>query len=289
MQAIGLMMGAVLMLSVMDVAIKMLVEHYSSFQVIFLRSLISVPLFTAFIFWRGTRLFRTYYPAAHLIRGVFGLAMLWTVGECFREMQLPDAYAIFFAAPLLITLLSGPVLGEPAGLARILAAVVGFSGVLVVLQPEGDEWITYGAAMGLLGVCFYAVSALLLRSMGQRDETVTITFWFSVFLGISSGLLAISDWTPIRSEHWIIILFLGVSGTFGQFLITAAFRKASVAVIAPFDYFHMFWALLFGYIFWGYIPGVPTWLGSAIIVACGLFIFYREHRISRRRAEEGSR
>ena len=282
MQAIALMLGATLALSAMDVSIKMLVEHYNTFQVIFLRSLISVPLFTAFILWRGTHLFRTSYPRGHIVRGIVGLAMLWTVGECFREMHLPDAYAIFFAAPLLITLLSGPVLGEPAGIMRILAAVVGFSGVLVVLQPQGGQWITYGAAMGLLGVCFYAISALLLRSMGQLDGTVTITFWFSLILGTLSGLLSISDWKPIAPEHWRMILSLGVFGTAGQFLITAAFRKAAIAIVAPFDYFHMFWALLFGYMFWGYIPGAPTWLGSVIIVASGLFILYREHRKKRR-------
>jgi drug/metabolite transporter (DMT)-like permease len=83
----------------------------------------------------------------HLVRGLLGVLLLFAVGECFREMHLADAYTIFFAAPLLITLLSGPMLGEPAGMVRILTCVIGFSGVLVVLAPSGDDWISYGALM----------------------------------------------------------------------------------------------------------------------------------------------
>ncbi len=287
-QAIGLMMGAVFMLSSMDVAIKLLVEHYGRFQVVLLRSIVSIPLFAGWILLRDRTLFRTAYPGGHLIRGLVGLTMLWTVGECFRELQLADAYAIYFAAPLLLTLLSGPILGEPAGFMRIIAAVVGFAGVLVVLQPQGDQWITYGAAMGLLGVCFYAVSTLLLRSMGQRDRTVTIAFWFATVVGLGAAVMAIPGWKAIDPTHWLTIGALGVTGTVGQLLITAAFRKASIAVVAPFDYIHMFWAVLYGWLFWAHIPSTRTWVGGAIVVASGLFIIYRERRRSLRASQQAA-
>lgn len=282
-QAIALMLAAVFSFSTMDVVFKILVETYSSFQVVFFRAAASGLIFVAWILITGHSQFKTAYPKGHAFRAALGLAMLYCVGECFREMQLADAYALFFAAPLLITVLSGPVLGEPAGIARILAAVVGFSGVLIVLSPSGDSWITYGALMGVLSVIFYACSALLLRRLGNRDGTVTIAFWFTGLIALGSGLFAIFSWRPVDPGHWLLLVVLGVTGTSGQVLLTMAFRRASVAVVAPFDYTHMIWALIYGYFFWGYLPGVETWIGSAILILSGLFIIYRERRLMQRR------
>ena len=284
MKAIGMMVMAVALLSAMDLAIKQLVEHYPSMQVVFLRCLISAALFAIWMLARNRTAFRVKYPADHLLRAVIGLIMLFGVGECFRELQLADAYAIFFAAPLLITLLSGPVLGEKAGPFRLAAAVVGFAGVLVVLKPGMDsQLISYGSIMALVSVVAYAFMALLLRRMGHHDSTVAIAFWFTGLVGMGAGLLAILNWKPMQWEHWPWIVLLGVTGTFGQLMLTGAFKRASVAVIAPLDYTHMIWAVIYGYLFWGHLPGVNTWIGTAIIVSSGLYIIFREHSISRRR------
>lgn len=283
-QAIGLMVCGVFMFSMMDVAFKLLVAEYSSMQVVFLRCIVSAVVFLAWILVQDRRQFRTAYPRGHLIRGVIGLGMLYAVGECFRELHLPDAYAIFFAAPLLVTLLSGPVLGEPAGLLRTLAAVAGFSGVLLVLKPTGEGWVSYGGLMGLISVLLYAVSVLLLRRMGEKDNSVTIAFWFTALVGIGSGFAAIPGWRPIADDHWWLVAVLGVAGTAGQVLLTAAFRRASAAIVAPFDYTHMIWAVMYSYLIWDFLPTWRTWLGAGIVVASGLFVLYREQRAMRRRA-----
>lgn len=277
-QAILLMLGAVFFLSSMDVAFKLLVEHYSSFQVVFFRSALSLPVFAAWIVATDLSRFRTAYFGGHMLRGVLGLLMLFAVGECFRELQLADAYTLFFAAPLVITLLSGPVLGEPAGPVRIAAAVIGFVGVLVVLKPGGGDLLSYGAAMGLLGMLAYAFTALLLRRLGGRDSTATIVFWFLVIVCAGSAVLAIPQWQPVAREHWPHILLLGLTGVFGQALVTAAFRRAPAAVVAPFDYTHMIWAVVYGLAFWGYLPGWRVWVGASIIVLSGLYILLREGR-----------
>ena len=282
MQAIGLMLAAVFFMSTMDVAFKMLVEDLHSFQVVFFRCMMSALLFAAWMLIRDRASFRTHYPAGHLLRGSLGLLMLFCVGECFRELQLADAYTLFFAAPLLITLLSGPFLAEPAGKARIMAALIGFVGVVVALKPSTSELISYGAAMGLLGMVAYAISSLLLRQLGDRDGTVTIAFWFVTICGAGAGILAIAYWQPIENDHWTLLLLLGVCGTFGQLCLTAAFRRAPVAVVAPFDYTHMIFAVIYGLAFWGYLPDARTWIGAGIIVLSGLFIIYREHRIRKR-------
>lgn len=277
-QAIVLMLVAVFFMSTMDVVIKILVEDYSSLQVVFLRCLMSLPLFAGWILLSDRSQFKTAYPFGHLFRGILGVVMLFAVGECFREMQLADAYTLFFAAPLLITLLSGPVLGEPAGAFRIFAAILGFGGVLIVLEPSTDGWISYGALMGLVGMVAYSFTSLLLRRLGSRDGTVTIAFWFVTIVGIIAGFLSIPQWKPVSMEHWKPLLVLGVSGAGGQLLLTAAFRRASVAVVAPLDYTHMIWAVVYGLAFWGYLPGMRVWIGAAVIIASGLFIFLRENR-----------
>ncbi|MDT8322117.1 MAG: DMT family transporter [Xanthomonadales bacterium] len=277
-QAIGLMVASVFFMSTMDVLFKLLVEHYSSFQVVFFRCVTSLPYFVVWILLTGHAQFRTAYPRGHLLRGMLGLLMMFAVGECFRELQLADAYTLFFVAPLLVTLLSGPVLGERAGRFRIMASLLGFSGVLVVLKP-GGEINTYGALMAMVGVLSYAVTALLLRKLGARDGTVTIAFWFLAISGIGSAVIAIPNWQPVTTGHWPLILLFGLLGAIGQVLLTAAFRRASAAIIAPFDYLHMFWAVIYGLAFWGYLPGPRVWVGSSIIILSGLFILYRENRL----------
>jgi len=283
MKAIAMMSLAVALLSAMDLALKQLVEHYPSMQVVFLRCITSAPLLAAWMLARNRKGFRVKHPADHLLRAALGLIMLYSISECFRELQLADAYAIFFAAPLLITLLSGPILGEKAGPLRIAAAVVGFAGVLIVLQPGmNSQLISYGAAMGLLTVVSYSFMALLLRRMGHHDSTVAIAFWFIALVGVGAGLFSILNWQPMQWQHWPWILLLGVTGTFGQLLLTGAFKRASVAVIAPIDYTHMIWAVIYGYLFWGMLPGSTTWLGTAVIVSSGLYIIFREHRLKLR-------
>jgi drug/metabolite transporter (DMT)-like permease len=284
MKAIGLMSLAVFMLSAMDLALKQLVEHYSSMQVIFLRGSLSAPLLAVYMLGWDRKSFRVKYPKDHLLRAAIGLLMLFGVGESFRELHLADAYAIFFAAPLLITMLSGPILGERAGPFRLAAAAVGFIGVLIVLQPGADsQLISYGSAMALVSVVAYSFMALLLRRMGHHDSTVAIAFWFIALVGIGGGLLSITTWKPLQWEHWPWFLLLSITGTLGQLMLTGAFQRASVAVIAPIDYTHMIWAVVYGYIFWGHLPGINTWIGTAVIVASGLYIIFREHRINKRR------
>jgi len=283
-QAILLMLGSVFFMSTMDVAFKILVADFHSLQVVFFRCAMTFPLFFTWILLRDRALFRTHYPGGHLLRGVLGLFMLFAVGECFRELQLADAYTLFFAAPLLMTLLSGPILGEAAGKVRIGAALVGFLGVVVVLEPSPSGFIAYGALMGLLGMMAYTFTALLLRKLGDKDHTVTIAFWFVTVCGIGAGLMAIPFWRPVEAGHWPWLLVLGITGAFGQILLTAAFRRASVAVVAPFDYAHMLFAVIYGLAFWGYLPDARTWTGAGIIVMSGLFIIYRENRIRARQA-----
>jgi drug/metabolite transporter (DMT)-like permease len=126
------------------------------------------------------------------------------------------------------------------------------------------------------------MNGLLLRRLGSADGTVTIAFWFITSVGVGAGLMAWPDWRPILPEFWPHIAVLGVAGAAGQALLTAAFRRASAAVIAPFDYVHMIWALLYGFWFWNYLPGWRVVVGASIVVVSGLIILFRENRLRTR-------
>ena len=284
MHAIAWMLWAIFLLSTMDVAIKQLVDFYPSLQVAVLRCALSAPLFALWITIQNRKLFRTTRIKAHTARALLGLVMLWAVGEAFRELPLADAYAIFFAAPLIMTLLSGPIMKEPAGPLRIGACAVGFLGVLVVLKPGTDALISYGSIMALLAVGCYAFVALMVRALGREEHSLTIAFWFTILCGAFGALFMPGRWVPLVWEHWPWILILGVTGTLGQVALIAAFRRASAGVIAPLDYTAMLWAVLYGWWFWGELPASRTWVGAAIIIASGLFIIHRERLAARRRA-----
>ena len=277
------MMGAIFMMSTMDVAFKLLVEHYSSLQVAFLRSAISVPMFAVIILVWNPGLFRSHQWGAHAARAFMGFLLLLAVGEAFRELPLADAYAIFFAAPLVLTLLSGPIMKEPAGPFRLTACAVGFLGVLMVLRPGTSGLISYGSMMCLLAVGFYAGVVFMLRALGRTEHALTIAFWYTLFVAMISGALLIGRWQPIQEGDGILLWVLGLSGTLGQLMLTAAFRRAAVAVLAPFEYMAMFWAVLYGWWFWGDFPGARLWLGTSVIVGSGLVIIYREYRLRQKR------
>ena len=272
------MLGAVLAFAFMDVAMKLLVEHYPAIQVAFLRCAGSMPLFAVAIFISGDRQqFTSANLGLQLVRAMIGILMLTTVGICFRELPLADAYAIFFAAPLLIVLLAGPLLGEAAGKRLIIAALVGFIGVLFVLKPEGRTLaLSLGATMGLIGMLCYTFTSLLLRRLGRQDSALTIAFYYTFLAGAGSALLVWPVWQPIQRSDWLALSVLIIAGAVAQFLISMAYRRASPATLAPFEYTAMFWALLFGYSVWRDIPGIRMIIGSIIVVAAGLYIIHHE-------------
>jgi drug/metabolite transporter (DMT)-like permease len=289
--AVAWMLWGVFLLSTMDVAIKQLVAFYPSLQVAVLRCVISAPLFALWIVLMNRRLFRTRHLRAHGARAALGLIMLWAVGESFRELPLADAYAIFFAAPLLIAMLSGPIMKEPAGPWRLGACAVGFIGVLVVLKPGTDALLSRGSVTALLAVVCYAAVALMVRALGREEHSLTIAFWFTFLCGALGALMMPTQWVNLDPAHWPWLLLLGVTGTLGQVALVAAFRRASAGVIAPLDYTAMVWAVLYGWWIWGELPDQRTWVGASIIIATGMFVIFRESRaanLQRRKSGAGN-
>ena len=271
------MIVAVAAFSVMDVTMKRLVETYSPMQVTFLRAAASLPflLLHTGLFGR----WRDLVPkriGLHLLRGCLTVAMLWLFVYAVRFLSLADAYTIYMSAPLLITALSVPFLGEKVGWRRWMAVVVGLIGVVFVLNPSGAGLITLGGIAALASAVGYSISAITIRILARTDTGAAIIFWVLLFVALISGVFAIFDWTPLRAEHWYLIVGVGLFGAIGQHFITSAFRLASPAVVAPIEYTALMWGMLFDWLLWLTLPNARMLVGASIIVGSGLYIIYRE-------------
>lgn len=271
------MLLAVLMLSLMDAGLKLLAPHYPATQVAAMRALFSLPLVILYVVWRRALpgLLRVRWPL-HLVRGVLGIAMLSLFAFALRDLPLSEAYAIFFIAPLLITMLSVPVLGERVGRSRWVAIAVGLLGVLVVLRPTGEGMLTLGGLAVLVAALCYAVSAVMVRIVSRTDSSESQVFWLMAMVGLGAGALAAPNWVGIRLEDGWVLLGVAVSGFFGQLAITEAFRHGEASAIAPFEYSALAWALLLDWSLWRTLPDGFTLLGAAIIVASGVYLVRRE-------------
>jgi drug/metabolite transporter (DMT)-like permease len=273
------MLAAVAAFAIMDVSIKRLVETYPAIQVTFLRGFASIPFLLA-----GTALFGRWSDLIprrwklHVVRGVLAAAVLWLFVYAVKLLSLGDAYSIFMSAPLLITALSVPLLHERVGWRRWLAVIVGLIGVLVILKPSGNQWVSLGGLAAFAAALGYAVNAITIRILQRTDTGAATIIWSLLVLTLISGAFSISGWLPIRVQDAGWILSLGVSGAMGQYLITYAFRSAAPSVLAPLEYTALAWGMLFDYLIWLTTPTNRMLVGASIIVASGLYVFRRERR-----------
>ncbi|GHA79820.1 DMT family transporter [Cognatilysobacter bugurensis] len=271
------MLMAVALFSVMDAGLKVLSTEYPPFQVAALRGAASLPFV---LVWAaattGLRpLLRVRWPL-HLLRGAFGVVMMATFVYALRTLPLSTAYSIFFVAPLLITALSVPMLGERVGPRRWTAIAVGLLGVIVLLRPSGEGLGTLASVAVLLAAAMYALSAITVRVLARTDSTQAMVVWLMTLLALGAGALAWPQWVPLKGEHAWLITGIGVAGALGQYAITEAFRRGEASLIAPLEYTALVWGVLLDLALWGVLPDAVTWLGAAIIVASGLYLLRRE-------------
>ena len=271
------MLAAVTTFSVMDVLLKTLSEDYPAMQVTFLRGAASLPLLlaanAAFGRWSDLKPRRW---GLHLMRGFLSVALLWCFVYAVSQLSLANAYSIFMSAPLLITALSVPMLGERVGWQQWLAVLVGLVGVIVVLKPTGSGLVTIGGLAALASAIGYALNAITIRILTRTDTSAATVFWSLFFVTIIGGIAASARWVPVPWDYWPLIVGLGISGALGQYFITEAFRLAAPPVIAPLEYTALAWGMLFDWLLWATAPGMRMLTGAFIIVASGIYVLHRE-------------
>jgi drug/metabolite transporter (DMT)-like permease len=276
-RSIVAMLIAVAAFSLMDAVLKTLTGSYPALQVAALRGLVALPLVCVYVLWRREvgQLLRVRWRL-HLFRGVISIVMLTLFSFALRELGLAEAYTIFFIAPLLMTVLSIPVLGERVAPVHWVAIAVGMVGVVIALRPDGEAFFSWGALAVLGAATCYAVSAITGRVLSRTDASVTLVFWTTVSLSMGAGLLALPNWVPIESRHVWVLAALAVTGFIGQLAITEAFRHGQASVIAPFEYTALAWGIALDWSLWRITPDSYTLAGGAIIIASGLYLLRKE-------------
>ncbi len=270
---------AIFMLASMDAVAKVLVtSDYSSFQILFMRGCINLVLLSCLMpFMGGLKLVKTNRFWAHGLRGLFGFLAPLCFFTALTSMQLAEATVIFFIAPFVMTAMSVPLFKEQVGIHRWGAIIVGFCGVLYVAQPTSE---IFNPAVFLVLAASLAYSFLMLSSrwLGKVDATYTIVFYVTFWVTLFSSTTVFFVWKDMPIEDLLAVGAMAVLSLAGNFFIVKAFTIGEVGAITPFEYTGLLWAVTFGFVFFGEVPGLNVWIGMAIIAASGLYMVYRENK-----------
>ncbi|HEV7715854.1 MAG TPA: DMT family transporter [Steroidobacteraceae bacterium] len=278
-RGIGCMLVAVGAFAFMDSLLKFLTEHYPTMQVSAMRGFASLPFILVPLLF--TRRFAELKPVRwklHLMRGVLSVLVLGTFVYAIRVLSLADAYSIFLSAPLIVTALSVPILGEKVGWHRWFAIGIGLCGVMVMLRPSASGLMTVGALAAFVSAVSYAVSAVSVRVLTKTDSNTSVVFWSMAIMTFISTLLALRDWESIRVEHLGAIAATGAIGALAVTMLTQAFRSAPASAIAPFEYTALLWGVGIDWLVWDTLPDSRVYLGGSIVIVSGLYVIWRESR-----------
>ena len=303
---IAFVVVAVFFISVNDMLIKQLSGAYPLHEMVFIRSAVGIVFSLAILqFEGGIAMLRTRQPGLHIARGIFIVGANMAFFAALAAMPLADATALFFVAPLFITLLSVPFLGESVGPRRIGAVIVGFIGVLVMLRP--GNFVTQAASdqlillLPIIGAFAYACMQILTRRLGAASTAsamaiyiqttfivVSLGFWliagdgrYAEGLENKSAVFMLRAWTwPETADLWRFALMGCVTAVVG-YSMSQAYRLSSSATVAPFEYVGLPLAIFWGWIVFSDLPGATALLGIALILASGLFVFLRERQLKR--------
>jgi drug/metabolite transporter (DMT)-like permease len=279
-KAIAFMLTAVAAFSGMDTLLKLLSEHYSPMQVVALRGASAVPFMVLPLLVMGRiKALKPVRMGMHILRALLQLFVLVTFVYAVRALSLADAYSIFLSAPLIVTALSVPLLGEHVGWRRWVAICVGLIGVLTMLEPSASSLVSLGAVAALLSAAGYAFNSIALRIITRTDSTVSVTFWMISLMSVMALGLAAPQWIPIRSEDWLLLAAIGFFSSIAQHLLTEAFRNAAPSVVAPFEYTALLWGIIIDRVVWDVFPTSRVYIGGGIVIASGLYLIWREHAV----------
>lgn len=260
------------------------VSHFPPGQTVFIRGLFTVVVILVIVSASGRiGQLRVVRPAGHVVRAV---SMALSVA-CFiiglRYLPLGETVAITFAGPLFVTALATPLLGEIVGWRRWSAVVVGFFGILIIARPTA-ELFQLAALLPLGAALLAALRDLLTRRMTASESSEAILMTTTLGL-IVAGLCTLPfGWDPIGWEDVAVMAASGVFATAGHYYTIETFRHAETALVSPFKYLTIVWAIVIGIVVWGDIPDIWMLAGTAVVVASGLYILHREYSVHRRKA-----
>lgn len=276
------MLAAMAAFVVNDTMMKLAATDLPTGQVIFLRGLVIVPVLAALMLASATRTtLEMLCRPGILARCVAEVAAAILYLSALFHMPIADCTAILQFTPLALTAGAALFLGAPVGWRRWLATLVGLIGVLIIIRPGASAFNPY-AALALLSVVFIAARDLITRRLGKDVPTIVIAFTSTAAVAVSSlGLLPFEAWRWPSPAAMLALLGASAALLGAQYWIILAMRSGDIAVVAPFRYSIILWAIVAGFLVWREVPDLATWIGIAVVTAAGLYTFLREHRLAR--------
>ncbi|NQU58391.1 MAG: DMT family transporter [Rhodospirillales bacterium] len=274
------MLAAMMMFSGTNAFAKLLMAHYPIMQVVWARYFFQFLLLSIFI---GPRLRRVMAPSklkVQLVRSflLLGTSVLFFFG--LSQLALADISAIMFVAPILVTALSMPLLGERVGPRRWAGIIIGFLGALIIIRP-GFGMMQSAALFPLGAACLYALYQISTRFIGRTDDAMTTLFYTASSGTVITTFLVSWFWEMPDATGWAMMAALGVTSNLGHFSMIKAYQSAPAATVAPFSYVNLLWATMFGFILFSDLPDLWTISGAIVIASSGLYIFHREQQRGR--------
>ena len=284
---------AVLMMPVMNAMAKSLTVDFPLAQVVWARFTGHFVCMTL-VFWpkRGWRLFKSARPGLQMARS----AIMFASNGCFiaalSTVALATASAIMLTAPVIVTALSVPILGERVGIRRWSAVLVGFVGALIIIRP-GLDTPTFGATgVGVMLLLFsaaaFAIYQILTRQLSGRDSAETNIVYTSLIASVvMTCAMPFVFVMPKAVGHWLLFAAIGIVGGFTQYFVAKALEQAPASVVSPYLYGELLVAAMVGLAIFGEFPDTWTWVGAAVIAVSGLYIAYREGILGRNQSGAG--
>lgn len=259
-----------------DVIIKMLGATYPSLQILFFASLLSFPLVSIVLLGDPNRgSLRPVNPGWVALRSACNVLAGMCGFFAFSSLPLAQVYSILFAAPLLVTILSIPILNEKVGAHRWLAVVVGLTGVLIVLRP-GAQSLELGHATALLAAIGSATAAVIARKLGSSERPLVLLMWPMLGNFVATGGSLALDYQPMELVDLVLTGVIAGLGLAAGFLLIMAYRAGEAAIVAPMQYSQILWATAYGWFVFGESVDNPTLIGAGVIIASGVYIVWRE-------------
>jgi drug/metabolite transporter (DMT)-like permease len=276
---IGLISITYVCFTLLDGSAKWLVQTVPVLMVVWLRFLSHTLLASALLFpMRGRALVRTSHLRWHLARGLMFVGMTGINFWALQFLQLTVTASIFFTVPILVALASAPLLGEKLDARRWAAILLGFAGVLVIVRP-GSASFHPAMLLSMANAVLYAAFNMMTRKLAAYDSPETIQFLPAAVASVVLAPFALVFWqSPPGWFEWLLLVLMGVFGGTGHHLLAVAHRYAPASTLAPFLYQQILYTALFGYLVFGHVPDKETWIGAAIVIASGLYLFSRERR-----------
>ncbi len=270
-------MLASIVFSLMALLIKLLGQRLHITQILLVRQIGMVIMVAPAILRNFPGSLHTARPGLQLIRLLCALVAVLFGFTAVIHMPLADATAIFFAKSFFVTVFAVFFLAETVGVYRWSAVLIGFVGVMIMLQPGTDNFSIYGLA-SLVGAAGAAAVMILLRLLSSRERTDTILTYGAVGVELVMILPGIYVWQQPTSSEWYLLGAGAVVCYFGQRCNIFAYKHGEASLLASLDYVRLLWATLFGFLVFGHLPGVPTWIGASIVIVAAIFTIYREMR-----------